>query len=76
MYTISFGYSMNDLFHPGGQAFLTRLREGTGHLFTAIRSLNEHGYGKGYMLQTTRTIRLSQAGVFHKYGVSNTGRSL
>jgi hypothetical protein len=33
------------------------LREGAGHLFAAIRSLNVHGYDTGYMLRTTRKIR-------------------
>jgi len=33
------------------------LREGAGHLFAAIRSLNVHGYDKCYMLQTTKKIR-------------------
>jgi repressor of nif and glnA expression len=57
MYTISFGDPMNDLLRLGGQAFLTLLREGAGHLFAAIRSLNVHGYDKFYMLQTTKKIR-------------------
>jgi hypothetical protein len=48
---------MNDLLCLGGQAFLTLLREGAGHLFAAIRSLKVHGYDNGYMLQTTRKIR-------------------
>jgi hypothetical protein len=38
MYTISVGDPMNDLLCLGEQAFLTLLREGTGHLFAAIRS--------------------------------------
>jgi hypothetical protein len=57
MYTISFGNPMNDLLRLGGQAVPTLLREGTGHLFAAIRSLKEHEYDKGYMLQPTRKIR-------------------
>src|SRR5258707_8244342 len=54
MYTISFGDPMNDLLRLGGQAFLTLLHEGAGHLFAAIRSLNVTGYDKFYMLQTTK----------------------
>jgi repressor of nif and glnA expression len=57
MYTIVFGDPMNDLLRLGAQAFLTLLREGAGHLFAAIRSLNVHGYDKCYMLQTTKKIR-------------------
>ena len=45
------------LLRLGGQAFLTLLREGAGHRFAAIRSLNVHGYDKFYMLQTTKKIR-------------------
>jgi hypothetical protein len=57
-----------------GRRFL--LREGAGHLLAANRSLNVHDHDKGYMLRTTRTIRLSQGGVLHEYGVSQYGRSV
>src|SRR5260370_38429053 len=70
IYTISFGDPMNDLLRPGGQAFLTA--RGAGHLLAANRSLKVHGHDKGYMLRTTRTIRLSQGGVLHEYGVSRS----
>jgi hypothetical protein len=39
---------MNDLLRLGGQAFLTLLREGAGHLFAAIRLLKVHDYDKDY----------------------------
>ena len=41
---------MNDLLCLGGQAFLTLLREGAGHLFAAIRLLKVRDYDNDYIV--------------------------